>query len=174
MNMHTSECNMYTFIENIYLHISLCVCIYRYMSIALSKAFDILPLYNNINLNSYLAINNILHMRLMSWRKFQWPAQNHMAGNPPSEINSHLYNPRAYCLTNVILYFVLLSAGKFGGEPPIPSQDTWSYLHLYSLPNYYKHLYKYKNNHGILYFLNKIWKLLEVFCVATEFFTIPA
>ena len=64
--MHTSECNMYTFIENIYLHISLCVCIYRYMSIALSKAFDILPLYNNINLNSYLAINNILHMRLMS------------------------------------------------------------------------------------------------------------
>lgn len=36
------------------------------MPIALSKAFDILPLYNNINLNSYLAINNILHMRLMS------------------------------------------------------------------------------------------------------------
>ena len=64
--MHTSECNMYTFIENTYLHISLCVCIYRSMSIALSKAFDILPLYNNINLNSYLAINNILHMRLMS------------------------------------------------------------------------------------------------------------
>lgn len=47
-----------------------------------------------------------------------------MAGNPPSEINFHLYNPRAYYLTDTVLYFVLQSAGKFGGEPPIPSQNT--------------------------------------------------